>query len=128
MAEISVVKYIKMLNKNLFPDNAFYKLSKKDDGNVKTIEIPEAGSKPTAKVGDYPSLPLTITKRTDSVTSYTTDDPDRFQLKMYFSSGGKLSQDPADVFKSSLPKMTYFFVFRIEIQRIAQVYATHNFV
>jgi len=74
MAEISPIKFGKMLNKNLFPDNAFYKNSKTDEANYKTIQIPEAGTTGTAKVGDYPSLPLTISKRTDSVKSYTTDE------------------------------------------------------
>jgi len=74
MAEISPVKYDKMLNKVLFPDNSFYKNSMTDEAKFKTIEIPESGVSGTASVGDYASLPLPIVKRTDSVTSYTTDE------------------------------------------------------
>ena len=74
MAEISPVKYDKMLNKVLFPDNSFYKKSMSDEAKFKTIEIPESGVSGTASVGDYPSLPLSIVKRTDTVTSYTTDE------------------------------------------------------
>ena len=74
MAEISPIKFSKELNKVLFPENAFYKKSGTDEAKYKTIEIPEAGTTGTASVGDYPSLPLTIQKRTDSVKSYTTDE------------------------------------------------------
>ena len=66
MAEISPIKFSRELNKVLFPDNAFYKKSMTDEAQYKTIEIPEAGVTGTASVGDYPTLPLTIQKRTDS--------------------------------------------------------------
>ena len=74
MAEISPIKFSKELNKVLFPENAFYKKSMTDEAKYKTIHIPEAGVTGTASVGDYPSLPLSIQKRTDTVTSYTTDE------------------------------------------------------
>lgn len=76
MAEISPKRFSTDLQKVLFPDNSFYKKSLLDiiDAGFKTIEIPAAGVTGTASVGDYPSLPLTIQKRTDTVKSYTTDE------------------------------------------------------
>lgn len=76
MAEISPKRFSNDLQKVLFPDNSFYKKSMLDiiDAGFKTIEIPASGVTGTASVGDYPALPLTIQKRTDTVTSYTTDE------------------------------------------------------
>lgn len=74
MADLKPQKYDRELQKNLFPDNAFYKKSRVDGGiapSVETVNIPEAGAVPTAKIGVPTSLPLTITQRTDSSKSYS---------------------------------------------------------
>lgn len=74
MAEISPIKFGRIVQRNLFPDNAFYKGTPTDEANYKTIQIPQAGTTGVAKVGDYPTLPLASSQRTDSVKQYTTDE------------------------------------------------------
>ena len=73
MAEQLVKLFGKEIQKNLFPDNAFYKQSRLDGGvnvNAKTIQVPQAGGVPTVSV-DPSSFPLTISQRTDDVKEYS---------------------------------------------------------
>lgn len=74
MAEMKPIKFSKELQKQLFPDNSFYKKSMIDGGiapDVETVEIPIAGLIPEAQVGDPSTLPLSSTERTDEVKSYS---------------------------------------------------------
>ena len=74
MADLRPQKYDNILQKNLFPDNAFYKKSMLDGGiaaDVETVNIPEAGAVPSAKIGVPASFPLTVSQRTDSYKSYS---------------------------------------------------------
>ena len=53
MAEVRVKIFSKELQKNLFPDNAFFKRSKKDPAsNAQSIDIPQAQSQTRAKIGN----------------------------------------------------------------------------
>lgn len=68
------------IQKNLYPDNAFYKNSKDDSAfvNNDVVNLPQSGSKPNVQI-DRSVLPAPVTKRTDSSVSYTlqefTTDP-----------------------------------------------------
>ena len=74
MADLKPQKYDREIQKNLFPDNAFYKKSRVDGGiapNVETVNIPQSGIKPTSKSGVPTSFPLPITQREDDFKSYS---------------------------------------------------------
>ena len=73
MAQISPIKFSNELQKQLFPDNSFYKKSRTETGidpDVENVEIPVAGNVGDAKSGDPVSLPLQIKTREDSKKSY----------------------------------------------------------
>lgn len=73
MAQISPVKYSRELQKQLFPDNSFYKKSRTETGiaaDVESVEIPVAGNVSEAKSGDPTVLPLAIKVRTDDKKTY----------------------------------------------------------
>lgn len=73
MAQISPKKFSNELQKQLFPDNAFYKKSRVETGigaDVETVDIPIAGDVGNALSGN-PVLPVAITTRTDNTKSYT---------------------------------------------------------
>lgn len=73
MAQISPIKFSRELQKQLFPDNAFYKNSRTETGigpDVENVEIPVAGNVSAAKSGDPESLPLQVQAREDSKKSY----------------------------------------------------------
>jgi hypothetical protein len=75
MATTEVLKklFSKELQKNIFPDNAFYKLSKVDVAgeNAITVEVPNAGTVPSVIV-DASQFPLQTEHREDTKVSYTT--------------------------------------------------------
>ena len=76
MAQISPIKFSKELQKQLFPENAFYKFSRTETGigaSVENVEIPVAGDVGTAKSGDPVSLPLPILERTDTKKRLESD-------------------------------------------------------
>lgn len=73
MADLRPEKYSRELQKNLFPDNAFYKKSKVDGGiaaSVETVNIPQSGAKPAGKKGVPTSFPLPVSQRVDDKKSY----------------------------------------------------------
>ena len=75
MAEQLVKLFGKEIQKNLFPDNAFYKNSRLDGGinvNAKTVQVPQSGSIPTV-VTNPTSFPLAIGSRVDDVKEYDVD-------------------------------------------------------
>ena len=75
MAEQLVKLFSREIQKNLFPDNAFYKQSRVDGGipiKAKTVEVPQSGSEPTILTNPS-TFPLTITQRTDDTKTYTVD-------------------------------------------------------
>jgi len=75
MAEQLVKLFQKEIQKGLFPDNAFYKLSKLDGGiniNAATVQIPQRGTGATVSVNPS-SFPLTAAQRTDDVKEYNVD-------------------------------------------------------
>ena len=75
MAEQLVKIFGKEIQKNLFPDNSFYKNSRLDGGvnvKAKTIQVPQSGSAPTVLVNPS-SFPLTIAQRTDDTIEYSVD-------------------------------------------------------
>jgi hypothetical protein len=75
MAQISPTKFSKELQKELFPDNSFYKKSRIESGigaSVETVEIPIAGDVGSALSGN-PTLPVPITARSDSKKSYSVE-------------------------------------------------------
>lgn len=74
MAEIRPIKFSSELQKELFPDNAFYKKSISETGigiDVETVQIPQAAAAGSVGVGVPGTLPLTITERTDDIKSYS---------------------------------------------------------
>ena len=76
MAQISPKKFSAELQKQLFPDNAFYKKSRTESGigpNVETVDIPVAGDVSAAKSGQPSSLPLQVEVREDSYKSYSVE-------------------------------------------------------
>jgi hypothetical protein len=75
MAQISPIKFSNELQKQLFPDNSFYKKSRTETGigaSVETIQIPVAGQVNAAKSGN-PVLPVPITTREDTFKSYSVE-------------------------------------------------------
>lgn len=75
MAEQIVKVFSSDLQKNLFPDNAFYKSSKLDAGaavTAKTVEVPQSGAEPTISVNPA-VFPLTASQRTDDTKTYSID-------------------------------------------------------
>jgi hypothetical protein len=75
MAQISPIKFSKELQKQLFPDNDFYKKSRVETGigaDVESVEIPIAGDVGSALSGN-PVLPVPINARTDNKKSYTVE-------------------------------------------------------
>jgi hypothetical protein len=83
MAEVRVKIFSRDLQKNLFPDNAFYKRSKKDPAsNASSIDIPQAQGQARAKIGnvqiDYDTAgdnltdadKLTAIKRINTLLNY----------------------------------------------------------
>ena len=73
MAEIRPIKFSQELQRELFPDNAFYKKSVSETGigiDVETVQIPQAAAAGSVGVGVPGALPLTITERTDDIKSY----------------------------------------------------------
>jgi len=76
MAELKPIKFAKELQKQLFPDNSFYKKSKVDGGiaaDVEKVEIPIAGLIPQAKSGDPAVLPVPSTERQDEKKEYAVE-------------------------------------------------------
>lgn len=75
MAQIQTVVYSKELQKQLFPDNAFYKKSISESGlaaDAKTFEIPVLGNVNAAKMQTLETtLPLTITRSNDDKVTGT---------------------------------------------------------
>jgi hypothetical protein len=75
MAENIKILFSRELQKNLFPANEFYKLSKLDGGiepDVETVRIPQAGGVPTIQINPT-VFPLPISSRTDDRKEYTVD-------------------------------------------------------
>ena len=75
MAQITPIKFSNELQKQLFPDNSFYKQSRVETGigaSVESVEIPIAGDAGAALSGN-PTLPVAITARTDNKKSYTVE-------------------------------------------------------
>jgi hypothetical protein len=76
MAQISPKKFSGELQKQLFPDNSFYKKSRTETGigpDVENVEIPVAGDVAAAKSGDPLVLPLQIKGREDTLKSYPVE-------------------------------------------------------
>jgi len=76
MAQISIKKFSSELQKQLFPDNEFYKKSRIESGigaSVESIDIPVSGNVGTAKSGQPETLPLQIKAREDSFKNYTVE-------------------------------------------------------
>lgn len=76
MAQISPIKFSRELQKQLFPDNSFYKKSRTETGigpDVENVEIPVAGNVGAAKSGDPTSLPLQVLEREDTKKSYPVE-------------------------------------------------------
>lgn len=74
MTQISQTVYSKELQKQLFPDNSFYKKSISESGlaaNASTFEIPNLGSISEAKEDAATVLPLKVVKSTDSKVTGT---------------------------------------------------------
>lgn len=71
MAQISPKVYGKDLQKEIFPDNAFYTKGMKDEAasNATAVQIPIAGNIGKAKTGN-PQLPVAIGEREDDVKEY----------------------------------------------------------
>jgi hypothetical protein len=75
MAEIQPIKYSKELQKQLFPDNSFYKHAVMESGiadSVKTVERPYQNSIGEATVGEVTKLPVTINTAVDGKDEYST--------------------------------------------------------
>ena len=75
MAEVLKKLLSSDIQKNLYPNNEFYKKSKVDAGvqaDVTTVQIPQAGAVPTV-VENPTSFPLTIAPRVDSEVEYAVD-------------------------------------------------------
>lgn len=76
MAQINPIKYSKELQKQIFPDNSFYKRSVGETGvadNVTSVERPVQGSIGKAKKGVPKTLPLQVKNALDSSDSYGVD-------------------------------------------------------
>jgi hypothetical protein len=73
MAEIRPIVYSKELQKQIFPDNSFYKRSVSETGvadNAETVEKPVQTKIGKAKEGNPKKLPLEIQTTTDSKKTY----------------------------------------------------------
>ena len=76
MTQISVKKFSTELQKQLFPDNEFYKKSRTETGigaSVESIDIPVSGNIGSAKSGQPETLPLQIKAREDSLKNYVVE-------------------------------------------------------
>ncbi|RKE02311.1 hypothetical protein [Marinifilum flexuosum] len=76
MAQINPIKYSKELQKQIFPNNSFYKKSVGESGvadNVTSVERPVQGSIGKAKKGTPKTLPLPVKTALDSSDSYAVD-------------------------------------------------------
>jgi hypothetical protein len=76
MAEISPIKYSSELQKQLFPDNSFYKKSISESGIADTterVERPVQGDIGKGKSGVPNSLPLQVNVAKDDADYYSTD-------------------------------------------------------
>lgn len=70
------IKFSRELQKQLFPDNSFYKKSRSEGGigaDVEEVHIPIAGLVPSAKSGDPAVLPLAAVEREDEVKVYPVE-------------------------------------------------------
>ena len=87
MAEVRVKVFSRDLQKNLFPDNAFYKKSKKDSpSSAESIDIPQAQAQASAVIGnvqiDYDTAgnnlsdadELKVIKRINTLLSYANQN------------------------------------------------------
>ncbi len=75
MAEINPIKYSSELQKQLFPDNSFYKHAIKETGvadDVETVERPYQTEIEDAKTGNPNKLPLQANITEDGKDSYST--------------------------------------------------------
>ncbi|MGQ1889135.1 hypothetical protein ACT29H_01705 [Thermophagus sp. OGC60D27] len=76
MSEIRTTVYSKELQKQLFPDNSFFKKSIGETGvaiNAIAVEKPQQGTIPKAKNGEPDSYPLKVTKADDSKSTYPVE-------------------------------------------------------
>jgi len=74
--QITIKKFSAELQKQLFPDNEFYKKSRTETGigaSVESVDIPVAGNVGAAKSGEPETLPLQIKAREDSVKNYIVE-------------------------------------------------------
>ena len=87
MAEVRVKIFSRDLQKNLFPDNAFYKKSKKDaPSSAESIDIPQAQAQASAVIGNvqiaYDTAgnnladadQLTVIKRINTLLTYANQN------------------------------------------------------
>lgn len=72
MAELLKIKLAKDFQKNLFPDNAFYKNARQDqvDEGFSKVQVGNAGTVPDLHV-DPTVFPLTVRERADTIVEYT---------------------------------------------------------
>lgn len=76
MAQLTTKKFSSELQKQLFPDNEFYKKSRVEKGigaSVESVDIPVSGNVSNAKSGEPASLPLQIKEREDSKKNYPVE-------------------------------------------------------
>jgi len=76
MAQISPKKFSAELQKQLFPENEFYKKSRTETGigaDVESVDIPVSGTIGAAKSGTPETLPLQIKAREDSLKNYPVE-------------------------------------------------------
>lgn len=74
-SELVRTVYSADLQKNLYPDDAFYKNSKVDSGvdiNAKTVTVPNAGARPEV-IKNPVTLPVPARVREDAVVTYDVD-------------------------------------------------------
>lgn len=75
MAEQIITLFSRDIQKNLFPEDEFYKQSKVDGGidpDATFVEIPQSGSLPGTTKNET-SFPLTAAQRTDNTLTYSVD-------------------------------------------------------
>lgn len=76
MPEIRTTVYSKELQKELFPDNSFYKKSMAETGvaiDAVAVEKPQQNAIPKAKVGEPETLPLKVTAAFDGKSTYPVE-------------------------------------------------------
>lgn len=76
MSEIRVTVYSKELQKQIFPDNSFYKKSQAETGvaiDAIAVEKPQQGKIRKAKVGEPATFPLKVEAAMDSKSTYPVD-------------------------------------------------------